>query len=156
VADNLAREHGRMTPDLRGPVVLRCALVFACFLPLACSSPEAGPEVYPVYGEVFLDGEPAAGAWVHFHPFKAGDGSPAFAQVQEDGSFELSTYGTDDGAEAGDYIVTLNWRDEEKIDGETVQGPDRFGERYSIRDKSTLKATVVPGANVVPRFDIKD
>jgi len=75
--------------------------------------------------------------------------------VEEDGSFQLSTFGTNDGAEPGDYAVTLNWRDEEKVDGETLYGPDRFGERYSKPDKPTLKATVSAGENEVPRFDLK-
>ncbi|HEY2251522.1 MAG TPA: hypothetical protein VGH74_10700, partial [Planctomycetaceae bacterium] len=86
--------------------------MFACFLPLACNSaPEAG--VYPVSGEVFFSGQPAGGATVVFHPVDEDEGSPAYATVQEDGSFELSTFATHDGAEAGDYLVTITWREEE-------------------------------------------
>jgi len=136
--------------------LLQTAIVAVCFLPLACSSSEGGPQVYPVSGEVFLNGAPAAGALVHFHPTDDDERAAAFAVVQEDGSFELSTFGTNDGAEAGDYVVTLNWRDEEKVDGEMINGPDRFHDRYSSRAKSNLHATVEPGENVVPRFDLKD
>lgn len=111
--------------------------------------------MYPVRGEVFFDGKPAAGAVIHFHPVEAELGTPAFAEVKEDGSYELSTYGSKDGAEAGEYIVTINWRKEEKIDGEWFDGPDLLGERYSTINKSPLKATITAGENVIPRFDLK-
>lgn len=133
----------------------RVACVFACFIPLACNSaPE--PDVYPVRGEVFFNGKPAVGAAVVFHPVSADELSQAYATVQEDGSFELSTYGTYDGAEPGNYLVTITWREEEKVDGETVAQPDRLGERYANPKKSTLKATVTAGENVVPRYDLKE
>jgi len=141
---------------LRQPVLLWAVLAAACCLPLACSGSDPDPEVHPVWGEVFLNGEPAAGAVVHFHPVDKDEGSPAFAVVQEDGSFQLSTYGTNDGAQPGDYIVTLNWCDEEKVDGEMINGPDHFGDRYSTPAKSKLHATVTAGENVVPRFDLKE
>lgn len=145
-----------MILDVRGVVLSWAALAAACFLPLACSGSDPGPEVYPVWGEVFLNGEPAAGAVVHFHPVDKEEGSPAFAVVQEDGSFQLSTYGTNDGAQPGDYVVTLNWCDEEKVDGESINGPDRFGERYCTPQKSILHATVTAGENVVLRFELKE
>ena len=146
-----------MNRDERGSIVTRAALIFASFLPVACSRAHSGAEVYPVRGEVFFKGQPATGAWVHFHPVDEEVCTPAFGQVQEDGSFQLSTYGTNDGAEAGDYVVTLNWRDEIKDDeNETNYGPDRFGERFSKPGKSTLEVTIAAGENVVPRFDIEE
>jgi hypothetical protein len=145
-----------MTLHEPGPVLPRAILVLVCFLSLACGSSAPEVEVYPVRGEVFFNGQPAAGALVHFHPVDGEEGSPAFAAVQEDGSFQLSTFGTNDGAQGGDYVITLNWRDEEKVDGETTNGPDRFGDLYSTPKTSTLRATVEPGENVVPRFDLKE
>jgi hypothetical protein len=136
-------------------LVLRwAALVVVCLIPLACNHP-ATKEVYPVRGEVFFNGQPAKGALVHFHPVDEEECAPAFAEVQEDGSFQLTTTDTFDGAEAGDYVVTINWRDEEKVDGETISGPDRLGERYSRPATSKLKATVTAGENVVPRYDLE-
>ncbi len=132
----------------------RAALVLACLAPLSCG--KSGDAVLnPVRGEVFFNGKPASGAAVHFHPVDE-EGSPAFATVQDDGSFELSTYGKNDGAEVGDYIVTINWREETKVDGETMNGPDLLGERYSTPKTSSLRATVIEGENVVPRFDLED
>jgi hypothetical protein len=128
--------------------------VLFCFLPLACSSPP--PEVHPVYGEVFLNGQPASGAVIHFHPVDGDECSPAFATVKRDGSFELSTYASNDGAEVGDYRVTLVWCDETPgEERETIYGPDRFCGRYSNPKTSGLLATVSPGENKVPKFDLK-
>jgi hypothetical protein len=143
-----------MTVGERGRVLRRAILGLACFVSLACG--RSAPEVYPVCGEVFFNGEPAGGASVHFHPADADEGSPAYATVQEDGSFELSTYGTYDGAEAGDYVVTLSWSDEEKVEGEIIVGPDRLGDRYSNPKTSGFKVTVNAGKNVVPRYDLND
>jgi hypothetical protein len=142
-----------MNFDKRGPALQRVVFVFFCFLPVACGS--SPPEVHPVFGEVFLNGQPASGAVVHFHPLDDEECSPAFATVKEDGSFELSTYANNDGAEVGEYRVTLVWCDEtQEEERETVYGPDRFGDRYSNPKTSGLIATVGPGENIVPRFDI--
>jgi hypothetical protein len=146
---------GKRLPRHEGsPIMSRAVLVFVCFLPLACGNSE--PKVYPVRGEVFFNGQPASGAVVHFHPLDEEQCAPAFATVAEDGSFELSTYTTNDGAEAGEYVVTINWRSQEKVEGETIIGPDRLGERYSKPANSQLKATVTPGENVVPRYNLKE
>lgn len=144
----------RMNPTKRGLVLRRAIFVAFCLVPMACGS--SPPETYPVSGEVFFDGKPAGGAAIVFHPArKADDLSQAYATVQEDGSFELSTYGTHDGAEAGEYVVTMTWADEERVDGELITRPDRMGGHYSNPKASTFKVTVVAGENVVPRFDLK-
>jgi len=138
----------------RGRVLRRALLAVTCLISAGCGGSSA--EIYPVRGEVYLNGQPAAGALVHFHPVDGELCSPAFATVNEDGSFELSTYGKNDGAEPGDYIVTLNWRDEQKVDDEFVTGPDRFKERYSKPKVSELKVTVIEGENLVPRYDLTE
>jgi hypothetical protein len=125
-----------------------------CCLPLACS--KSGSSAYPVHGEVFFNGQPATGAAVHFHPLDGEEGTAAYAVVNDDGSFEMSTFGTNDGAEPGNYAVTINWRKEEKIDGEIVASDDLLGERYSKAATSGLKVTVSEGENVIPRYDLKD
>jgi hypothetical protein len=93
-------------------------------------------------------------ATIHFHPVDESR-PPAFATVQGDGSYELSTYAEDDGAAAGDYLVTINWIREEKIDDEVVTSPDKLGGRYARKESSGLKATIGEEENEVPRFDLK-
>jgi hypothetical protein len=158
LTDKLARRRQGMRFDKqRGFIKPRAAIVaLVCFLPWACNRSSTDAPVYPVGGEVFFKGEPASGAVIHFHPVDEKNGSPAFGTVKEDGSFELSTFDTNDGAEEGDYIVTINWRTEERIDGETISGPDLLGGRYSHRNGSTLRATVTAGENALKRFDLKE
>jgi len=144
-----------MNLDERALVLPRAFLVLVCFLPLGCSR-SASSSAYPVHGEVFFNGKPATGAAVHFHPLEGEECTPAFAIVKEDGSFEMSTFGTNDGAEPGNYAVTINWRKEERVDDELVVSPDLLGERYSKAEISGLKVTVTEGENAVPRYDLKD
>ena len=147
----------RVTPS--GAALRRAAsfLTLAGFAILAgCSG--SGVRVHPVRGEVFVGGKPAEGAVVHLHPFKKDKNEPcppAYATVQSNGSFQLTTYRPNDGAAVGEYVVTVAWRPERTVEGETIVGPDRLRDRYSKQDKSTLKATVTAGDNVLPRFDLK-
>lgn len=130
----------------------RFLLVLVCLLPIGCG--KATAKVYPIRGEVFCNGEPAPGALVHFHPIDQENSSPAFATVEDDGTFQLTTRVENDGAREGDYIVTVNWRDEKEVDGERIIGPDRLGGRYSKPDASNLQATVIGGQNEVFRFEL--
>jgi hypothetical protein len=132
----------------------RAALLgFFALLPIGCGS--SNVRVYPVSGEVFVNGKPAQGAVVHFHPRDKDKGRPAFAVVQEDGAFQLTTYRKYDGAAVGAYAVTVNWYDERRDEGETIHGPDKLQERYLRPEASGLGATVEPKANALPRFDLK-
>jgi hypothetical protein len=131
----------------------RASLLLACVFPIGCSN--GNVRVYPVRGEVFVNGKPAKDAVVHFHPHDKVNGPPAFAIVQGDGSFQLTTYTASDGAATGDYVVTLTWRVEKQVEGETIVGPDRLKDRYSKPESSRLNAKVTAGDNVLPRFDLK-
>ena len=124
---------------------------------------QRGPErvpVYPVSGEVFYQGRPAAGALVIFHPRDTAVGEKLpmkpCATVGADGTFRLSTYDSGDGAPAGEYAVTVLWtttRREEGAEGEEVA--DRLGGRYANPEASRLTATVQAGDNVLKRFDLR-
>jgi hypothetical protein len=61
--------------------------------------------VTKVEGVVTLDGKPLPGATVSFVP--VGEGKPAFGRTDNDGSFRLTTFRTDDGALPGEYQVTV-------------------------------------------------
>jgi hypothetical protein len=135
--------------------IARLALLSLALVPLACSSNGAQIPVFPVRGEVFVGGKPADGAVVHLHPRDPLKCPPAYATVKPDGSFKTTTYRDDDGAAAGDYVVTVVWRPERKDENETIVGPDRLRDRYSQPGKSALKATVTTGENVLPRFDLR-
>jgi outer membrane usher protein FimD/PapC len=59
-----------------------------------------------VEGIVTLDGKPLSGATVSFIPVKK-EGKPAFGQTDKDGSFRLTTFRTNDGAQPGEYQVVV-------------------------------------------------
>jgi hypothetical protein len=66
-----------------------------------------GANVAPVSGIVNMDGKPLPGGRIMFEPLASGEdklvGKPAYAEIQPDGSFVLSTFGDGDGAVVGKH-----------------------------------------------------
>ena len=85
---------------------LRIYVTFAFAALGACAGCGGGPKTYKVDGIVTLDGKPLAGATVAFMP-QAEDGHLARGLTDQDGKFQLSTFGTNDGAVRGEYKVTV-------------------------------------------------
>jgi hypothetical protein len=111
---------------------------------------------------VRVDGQPAKGAVVVFHP-KADDSLTAqrpSGVVGADGAFTLSTTQPGDGAAAGEYVVTIVWPEEREPPSTLSmepppEAPDRLQGRYADRARSGLSAVVKPGTNQLPPFEIK-
>jgi len=81
------------------------SLLVTCVL-TGCSN--KGPKLYSATGIVTYQGKPMEGVKVMFHP-KGGDtGHPSFGTTDADGKFQLSTFGLNDGAYAGKYVVTMS------------------------------------------------
>src|SRR4051794_41077394 len=85
-----------------------------CFI-LGCGSSNElkHPSTVPTKIEVFYQQKPLVGARVVLHPVQEPDPESIrryrpHGVVQEDGSASLTSFITDDGAPAGDYIVTLS------------------------------------------------
>jgi hypothetical protein len=136
----------------------------AAVLALACAScgGGSGPILHPVRGKVTHQGKPAAGALVVFHP--VGNAGPAAvrpsALVGEDGSFSLTSSKPGDGAEAGQYQVTVIWLSTGGMaggmgGGEAKGDQDRLRGRYNTPSTSGLTAEVKPGPNDLPSFELK-
>ena len=120
----------------------------------ACSSSatkEITKPVFPVRGQVFVQNKPAVAAFVLFvpvnEPAEPKDPRPR-AEVGADGSFQLSTYGENDGAPAGEYIVTITWPGNEDAN----EPADKLLGRYSDAATSRLRATVKEAPNEIPAF----
>jgi hypothetical protein len=141
---------------LRFAVVL--TLVFGC----SCGS---GRRLYPVHGYVFVDGKPAVGARVMFHPVNdqpsvSGVIRPS-GMVEADGSFQLGSSKPKDGAPAGEYRVTVDWlppgftrQQAHEFEAKQVN-PDKLGGRYAKAQTSGLRATVTAGVNELEAFQLK-
>jgi hypothetical protein len=112
----------------------------------------------PTTGEVFVDGRPATGATVIFHPQGQPDAkSYPSAVVGPDGRYTLTTLKKDDGAPEGEYAVTVVWPGPKPEGAEKDdEAPDRLGGAYANPAGSTLKAHVKKGKNQVPRFDLRE
>ena len=113
------------------------------------------PPAIPVKGKVmFKKDTPAAGAMIVFHPlseeFERRIGGKPFAKVQEDGSFQLTTYQENDGAPEGEYGLSVDWRVKPKnflvFDSESsATGKQMLKDKYTNPQKPFLKVTVKKG-----------
>jgi hypothetical protein len=131
-----------------------CTALLLGMLTLGCGSGDGRKPVYPAKGKVVgADGKPLAGAIVTLHPTEALTDhrhKPA-GMADEEGNFTLGTYTETDGAPAGDYVVTVEWRRVRKSPMEPVP-PDRLGGKFSNPKSSQLKQTIVKGEN---RIEVK-
>jgi hypothetical protein len=127
-------------------------LVASTFPLLGCSRTSAIPgevPVFPLKGQITLDGQPTPGAFVTFHPAtgeKANAVQPT-AWVDKDGSFALTTYRAGDGAPAGEYVVTVHWQQLVGVGDNARLGPNLIPPRYDNPQASDLRFRVAQGAN---------
>jgi hypothetical protein len=105
------------------------------------------PETYPVRGRLLVADKPAAGAWVQLNPTSDPGlfGLCPHGIVDVDGSFELTTYNTGDGAPAGSYGLTVKWPSRSRPNRE--EGPDRLRGRYSDPRRPLKQVQVSAGDN---------
>ncbi len=96
-----------------------------------------------------MDGEPIAGAVVVFSPL-SGSTKPCYGETSPEGTFELTTYETNDGAVPGEYRVSVVKSEFSKppegfdFDNRTFVEKEIFltPKRYADFEKSGLTATV--------------
>jgi hypothetical protein len=123
---------------------------------LICSCGTDRKPVYSTHGRVVdAAGMPVAGATVIFHPIDVPNDSrhkPA-STTDAEGNFVLTTYQENDGAPAGEYAVTLEWRPVRKGPKEPEQ-PDRLEGKFRDAKTSPFKAVVKPGTNDLPPFQL--
>jgi len=122
-----------------------------------CGGDPSRIAVFPVEGTVVSAGKPAAKAIVVFHPAnpgaatKDGPGGTIATETDDQGKYRLSTYEADDGAPAGDYVVTVRPGGGSSVeDGDGVvrrATPTRALAKYAEPATSPFKATIKPGDN---------
>jgi hypothetical protein len=120
-----------------------------------CAKDNGRKPVYPVTGHVFLDGKPMPRAFLVFHPIGEGADAPRpTGHAEDDGSFTLSTYDSGDGAPAGEYTVTVEWRRLATKDDEGPP-PNLLHARYGKPSTSGLHASIAEGENDLRPFQLK-
>ena len=130
------------------------ALSFLILSPSGCSKVSDHLPVYSVRGKVLLGDKPAAGALVLFHAKTDANAAVPrpHGRVAQDGTFSLSTYEAEDGAPAGDYVVTIDWRKD--LPAHVPGAPKLLPTRYSAPHQSPLRATVEPADNQLQPFQL--
>jgi hypothetical protein len=104
----------------------------ASIAPAGCGRPMIErPPTYQVRGRVSFGGQPATGAEVLLWALDDAKlyGVCPHATVQSDGTFQITTYKTGDGAPPGKYALTLTWPTPPARGMD--DGPDRFRGRYA-------------------------
>ena len=139
-------------------VIFFAVLVLAASI--GCNS-HKGPwedrDVFPVEGQLLIKGKAAEGVQLTFHPTDPEQQSRPHGVTDAEGKFSMRTNRDDDGAPAGDYVVTLYWPklSGKKLADEPHAPPDRLGRRFLDPKKSSLRATVTEGPTVLPTIEIK-
>lgn len=106
--------------------------------------------VFPAKGHITFQGEPVPGAFVVLHPKHAPEGTETVrprAQVNPDGSFELTSYETGDGAPAGEYAVTVQWHKLVKHGSDVAPGPNVLPKKYAGPQTSPLTVRIAEDQN---------
>jgi hypothetical protein len=123
---------------------------------VGCSDlrPKGALPVSPVTGTLSYKGTPMAGAVVVFYPTSsAAVGLAPRGVADASGRYTLTTYLTDDGAPAGDYVVTIYWPMENYRsppgDPDPPLAPDRLKGAFADRKRTKLRAAVEAKDNVI-------
>jgi hypothetical protein len=109
-----------------------------------------------VSGNVYVNGQPAAGAKVECYAVNDPTLLPLrpHAITAKDGSFRLTTYKTGDGAPAGAYALTIKWPLPPK-QGSDADGPDRLKGRYADPKRPARRIDVHAGDNDLETIELK-
>jgi hypothetical protein len=125
-----------------------------CVCAISCGgNPYGDHPPHPVSGRILVNGQPADSAdVVLYHLDNWGEKTVIpLARTEEDGTFELSTYGTADGAPVGQYQVEIVWPAFRQ--GRNI-GPDLLGGKYAKRATSGLTVTIDANTKALPPFEL--
>lgn len=132
--------------------------VCAVLLLAGCGSQEPGRiPVIKTTGRLTFKDQPVEGAFLVLHP-KAEtttDLPRPTALVKPDGSFQPTTFDSGDGAPAGEYVVTVEWRKLVQAGGEWKPGPNLLPQKYSSPQTSDIVVRVAEGLTELPPIALR-
>jgi hypothetical protein len=105
-----------------------------------------GPRTFPVKGTVMYKGKPVPKGTIMFTPVNGGP--TATGQINEDGTYRLTTYKAGDGACIGEYRVVIMAMEGPMQGDPPIAPPPIIPDKYSSLALSDLKANVHEGDNV--------
>jgi hypothetical protein len=131
-------------------------LLFSAMLCASCG--DGQKPVFAARGRVLWNGKAVPEAFVALHPLDQASGERLrpCGRTDRDGWFLLNTYSSEDGAPAGEYAVTVEWRQSVNPadEGNASLGPNRLPVRYSKPSTTPLRVRIVPGENDLGTFQI--
>jgi hypothetical protein len=140
----------------RLPIVLSCWL-FAVGLAGCGEAAKPWEIVVPASGKITFEGKPVEGAELTLTPVSAD--VPATvrpsAKSVADGSFTLGTYGTGDGAPAGEYKVSAVWFKLVNSGGSMVRGDNALPAKYANPETSGINVVISDSETAIPAIDLK-
>ncbi len=130
------------------PFTWRRALCLCIFLLCGCGAEqEPRPALQPAQGKLLINGEPAPGAMLVLSPADGktlnARGSRPRANVGEDGTFQVTTYQSGDGAPAGEYLVGILWFD----NPDSSHPWDQLGNKYANPETTGIRISIQEGEN---------
>ena len=133
------------------------ALAFLAVITVGCGPSDKLFPVHAVSGKVSFQGKAPEGAQVFLKPVNAPTDAnyTPIGVVGSDGAFQVSTYGKNDGAPAGEYVAFVQWFRVVTNDGATGRGPNVIPKEFASPTTSPVKVTVKEGSNVIPDIVIK-
>lgn len=130
----------------------------ACAALAGCGAHSTGdrPPVQPVCGKLLIGGKAAPGAEIVLYPISARAGALVrpHAVASEDGSFELTTFATHDGAPQGEFVAMVTWPSAPPK-GQDGVGPDRLHERYASRKTPAATLRITAETSSLATIDLK-
>ncbi len=137
-----------------------CVSLLVCFS-LVSGCGESLPKTVPVRGRVTWQGKPLPMGTVTFQPAESGPGGPlrpAVATIESDGTYQLSTFRTHDGASPGEYTVAIHASTPPPMEAGSPPPKWLVPPKYATPATSGLTATVPADASeeLVLNFDLKD
>lgn len=125
-----------------------------CVLAVGCGT--SGPKLYPVRGTVTVKGKPAHHAIVFLHRKGRTDMAEhvPYGKVAADGTFVITSTKEGDGAQVGEYAITIYWPDMSKPEDGNGQRPDALNGAYDKVAQSKLSAVMKAEENVISPLDL--
>ena len=138
-----------------------CAVFSMALSIITAAGCGSGSSLVPTKGKLTVDGKPAEGASILFHPIAGPPAKIAAAAVSADGSFAISTDGKL-GVEPGTYDLSVTWpgpapkqNDQQKMFELAEPGPDQLKGRYVTKEKAKLQIEIKPDTKELAPIDLK-
>lgn len=149
--------------EVLGPSLLSklsAAAVLCATLLLAGCGAGDGVErltVHPVQGSVTFEGKPLPNAQIAFHPKNPTDqrAKVALGTSDANGTFQLTTYDTHDGAVAGEFTVTVQYFQLQQNGESFSPGPNVLSPQIANPATSDIVLRVAEGPNKLPPLEVR-